>query len=162
MFSEIAVFFSKIAVVTFGGGYAVVAYVAQQAVDQFGWLQPGEMLDGLGMAGTTPGPLIMVTKFVGFMGASRQATGLHPDACRHPRRHCHDVGAIRALFLVRGPRRAARLRCAGVGERELSGAASRDSREHLVFRFQVNPMWVLAACALAGAAAWTIGLPGAG
>jgi chromate transporter len=66
------------AVVTFGGAYAVLAYVAQQAVETYGWLEPGEMLDGLGMAETTPGPLIMVTQFVGFMGAFRQATGLSP------------------------------------------------------------------------------------
>jgi chromate transporter len=60
VFSQIAVFFSKMAVVTFGGAYAVLAYVAQEAVQTFGWLKPGEMLDGLGMAETTPGPLIMV------------------------------------------------------------------------------------------------------
>jgi chromate transporter len=80
VFSEIAVFFSKMAVVTFGGAYAVLAYVAQEAVDTFGWLQPGEMLDGLGMAETTPGPLIMVTQFVGFMAAFRGETGLGPLA----------------------------------------------------------------------------------
>jgi len=78
IFSQIALFFSKMSVVTFGGAYAVLAYVAQQAVGTFGWLQPGEMLDGLGMAETTPGPLIMVTQFVGFMGAFRDAGGLHP------------------------------------------------------------------------------------
>jgi chromate transporter len=78
VFSEIATFFSKMAVVTFGGAYAVLAYVAQQGVEHFGWLKPGEMLDGLGMAETTPGPLIMVTQFVGFMGAFREATGMHP------------------------------------------------------------------------------------
>jgi chromate transporter len=78
VFSQIALFFSKMAVVTFGGAYAVLAYVAQQAVEHFGWLKPGEMLDGLGMAETTPGPLIMVTQFVGFMGAFRAATGLPP------------------------------------------------------------------------------------
>ncbi len=65
------VFFSKAAVVTFGGAYSVLAYIAQQAVDKYGWLQPGEMLDGLGMAETTPGPLIMVVQFVGFLGAYR-------------------------------------------------------------------------------------------
>jgi chromate transporter len=80
VFSEIAVFFSKMAVVTFGGAYAVLAYVAQEAVETYGWLQPGEMLDGLGMAETTPGPLIMVTQFVGFMGAYRGATGMSPLA----------------------------------------------------------------------------------
>lgn len=78
VFSNIAVFFSKMAVVTFGGAYAVLAYVAQAAVDSFGWLEPGEMLDGLGMAETTPGPLIMVTQFVGFMGAFRDPGVLAP------------------------------------------------------------------------------------
>ncbi|MFD3265385.1 chromate efflux transporter [Phenylobacterium ferrooxidans] len=78
VFSEIAVFFSKMAVVTFGGAYAVLAYVAQEAVQTYGWLKPGEMLDGLGMAETTPGPLIIVTQFVGFMGAYRNAAGMDP------------------------------------------------------------------------------------
>jgi chromate transporter len=78
VFSQIAGFFSVMAVVTFGGAYAVLAYVAQEAVQNYGWLAPGEMLDGLGMAETTPGPLIMVTQFVGFMGAFREATGLSP------------------------------------------------------------------------------------
>lgn len=78
VFSQIAGFFSVMAVVTFGGAYAVLAYVAQEAVQNFGWLAPGEMLDGLGMAETTPGPLIMVTQFVGFMGALRDAGGLPP------------------------------------------------------------------------------------
>jgi chromate transporter len=77
-FSQIAVFFSEMAVVTFGGAYAVLAYVAQQAVAHYHWLRPGEMLDGLGMAETTPGPLIMVTQFVGFMAAYRDPGGLHP------------------------------------------------------------------------------------
>ncbi|MCQ0987256.1 chromate efflux transporter [Jiella marina] len=72
VFSEIAVFFSKMAVVTFGGAYAVLAYVAQEAVGNYGWLQPGEMLDGLGLAETTPGPLIMVTQFVGYLAAFRE------------------------------------------------------------------------------------------
>lgn len=78
VFSRIAGFFSVMAVVTFGGAYAVLAYVAQQAVDTFGWLAPGEMMDGLGMAETTPGPLIMVTQFVGFMGAMRDAGTMPP------------------------------------------------------------------------------------
>ena len=78
VFSQIAGFFSVMAVVTFGGAYAVLAYVAQEAVQNYGWLAPGEMLDGLGMAETTPGPLIMVTQFVGFMGAFREASGLSP------------------------------------------------------------------------------------
>ncbi|AWN41085.1 chromate efflux transporter [Methylobacterium durans] len=78
VFSEIAVFFSKMAMVTFGGAYAVLTYVAQQAVEHYGWLKPGEMLDGLGMAETTPGPLIMVTQFVGFLAAYRTPGGLPP------------------------------------------------------------------------------------
>ncbi|WP_246688279.1 chromate efflux transporter [Methylobacterium sp. WL120] len=78
VFGQIALFFSKMAMVTFGGAYAVLAYVAQQAVGHFGWLRPGEMLDGLGMAETTPGPLIMVTQFVGFLAAFRNPGGLPP------------------------------------------------------------------------------------
>jgi chromate transporter len=77
-FGEIGLFFSKMAVVTFGGAYAVLAYMAQQAVDTFHWLRPGEMLDGLGMAETTPGPLIMVVQFVGFMAAYRDPGSLPP------------------------------------------------------------------------------------
>ena len=71
-------FFSKVAVVTFGGAYAVLAYIGQQAVEVYGWLSPGEMLDGLGMAETTPGPLIQVVQFVGFMGAYRFPGELDP------------------------------------------------------------------------------------
>jgi chromate transporter len=78
VFSQIAIFFSKMAMVTFGGAYAVLAYVAQQAVEHYNWLKPGEMLDGLGMAETTPGPLIMVLQFVGFMAAFRDPGGLSP------------------------------------------------------------------------------------
>jgi chromate transporter len=78
VFSQIAIFFSKMAMVTFGGAYAVLAYVAQQAVQHYGWLKPGEMLDGLGMAETTPGPLIMVLQFVGFMAAFRNPGTLSP------------------------------------------------------------------------------------
>ncbi len=78
VFFDIGTFFSQAAVVTFGGAYAVLAYLAQQAVDVYGWLRPGEMLDGLGMAETTPGPLIQVVQFVGFMGAYRFASGFDP------------------------------------------------------------------------------------
>ena len=78
VFSQIALFFSKMALVTFGGAYAVLAYVAQQAVEHYHWLQPREMLDGLGMAETTPGPLIMVLQFVGFMAAFRDPGTLSP------------------------------------------------------------------------------------
>jgi chromate transporter len=75
-FSQIALFFTRMAIVTFGGAYAVLAYVAQAAVETYGWLRPGEMLDGLGMAETTPGPLIMVTQFVGFMAGYRAPHGM--------------------------------------------------------------------------------------
>jgi chromate transporter len=78
VFTLQAEFFSKLAVVTFGGAYAVLAYMAQQAVEAFGWMTPEEMLDGLGLAETTPGPLILVTQFVGFLGAHRHVTGMDP------------------------------------------------------------------------------------
>lgn len=72
VFTQIASFFSKMALITFGGAYAVLAYVAQQGVEHYHWLQPGEMLDGLAMAETTPGPLILVTQFVGFLAGYRE------------------------------------------------------------------------------------------
>jgi chromate transporter len=78
VFTNIGLFFSKMAVVTFGGAYAVLAFMAQEAVQTYGWLAPGEMLDGLGMAETTPGPLIMVVQFVGFLGAYRDPGMLSP------------------------------------------------------------------------------------
>jgi chromate transporter len=78
VYTQLGQFFSRAAVVTFGGAYAVLTYVAQEAVSTYGWLLPGEMLDGLGMAETTPGPLIMVLQFVGFLGAYRWADGLPP------------------------------------------------------------------------------------
>lgn len=70
--SDISLFFSKLAVVTFGGAYAVLAYMGQDVVSNFGWLSAGEMMDGLGLAETTPGPLILVTEFVGFVAAYRE------------------------------------------------------------------------------------------
>lgn len=77
-FTDIGVFFSKMAIVTFGGAYAVLSYVAQQAVDTYGWLTAGEMLTGLGLAETTPGPLIMVVQFVAFLGAYRHPGPFDP------------------------------------------------------------------------------------
>ncbi|CAE6507367.1 conserved membrane hypothetical protein [Nitrosomonas nitrosa] len=77
VFTQIGLFFSKLAVVTFGGAYSVLAYMAQEAVQNYGWLAPGEMLDGLGMAETTPGPLIQVVQFVAFMAAFRDAGELN-------------------------------------------------------------------------------------
>lgn len=70
--TDIGSFFSKLAVVTFGGAYAVLAYMGQDVVSQYGWLTAGEMMDGLGLAETTPGPLILVTEFVGFLAAFRE------------------------------------------------------------------------------------------
>jgi chromate transporter len=73
-----ALFFSKTALVTFGGAYSVLAYIAGRAVESYAWLSAGEMLDGLGLAETTPGPLIMVVQFVGFLGAFRNAAPFDP------------------------------------------------------------------------------------
>lgn len=70
--TDIGTFFSKLAVVTFGGAYAVLAYMGQDVVSQYGWLNPGQMMDGLGLAETTPGPLILVTEFVGFLAAFKE------------------------------------------------------------------------------------------
>jgi len=78
VFMDEAKFFSGAAMVTFGGAYSVLAYVAQRAVETYGWLAPGEMVDGLGLAETTPGPLILVVQFVGFLGAFRHFHGLPP------------------------------------------------------------------------------------
>ena len=78
VWSQLAGFFSTMGVVTFGGAYAVLAYVAQAAVETFGWLSPGEMADGLGLAETTPGPLILVLQFVGFLAGYRNAGNLDP------------------------------------------------------------------------------------
>jgi chromate transporter len=78
VFVREGLFFSRAAVVTFGGAYAVLSYVAQQAVDVYGWLHPGQMMDGLGLAETTPGPLILVTQFVGFQGAHGRPGALDP------------------------------------------------------------------------------------
>lgn len=72
---HISLFFSKLAIVTFGGAYAVLAYMAQQAVENFGWLSAAEMIDGLGLAETTPGPLILVTQFVGFKAGLHHGYG---------------------------------------------------------------------------------------
>jgi chromate transporter len=80
VFVPIGAFFSQMALVTFGGAYAVLAYVATEAVSGFGWLQPGEMLDGLALAETTPGPLVLVLSFVGFLAGFRQPGLLDPLA----------------------------------------------------------------------------------
>jgi len=77
LFQE-GVFFSKAAMVTFGGAYAVLPYVAEEAVERRGWLEPGQMMDGLGLAETTPGPLVMVVQFVGFLGGWNHSGGWPP------------------------------------------------------------------------------------
>jgi chromate transporter len=77
---NIGMFFSKLAVVSFGGAYALLAYMAQQAVQTYGWMTAPEMVDGLGLAETTPGPLILVTQFVGFFAAFRDAAPFSPVA----------------------------------------------------------------------------------
>ena len=76
--TNIGLFFSKLAVVSFGGAYALLAYMAQQAVETYGWMTAPEMVDGLGLAETTPGPLILVTQFVGFLAAFRDAAPFSP------------------------------------------------------------------------------------
>ena len=78
VFVDISIFFSKLAVVSFGGAYALMAYMAQQAVENYGWMTAPEMVDGLGLAETLPGPLIKVTQFVGFLGAYRNPGELNP------------------------------------------------------------------------------------
>jgi chromate transporter len=78
VFTQQGLFFSGAALVTFGGAYAVLAYVAQKAVEVYGWLGPGEMVKGLALAETTPGPLIMVVQFVAFVGAYRNPGSLNP------------------------------------------------------------------------------------
>ena len=90
LFQE-GLFFSKAAVVTFGGAYAVLPYVAQQALFHYGWLRPGQMMDGLGLAETTPGPLIMVLQFVGFMGGWQHPRGL-PRWLPRPLARCSPLG----------------------------------------------------------------------
>jgi chromate transporter len=93
--AEIGWFFSKLAVVTFGGAYAVLAYMAQDVVQHYRWLGPSEMLDGLGLAETTPGPLILVTEFVGFQAAFRHGGG-NPWAMG-------TLGAVVALWATFAP-----------------------------------------------------------
>ena len=79
IFFQQGMFFSKAAMVTFGGAYAVLPYIAQAGVEQYGWLQPGQMIDGLGLAETTPGPLIMVVAFIGYVGAWTEYAGAAPN-----------------------------------------------------------------------------------
>jgi chromate transporter len=91
--TELGLFFSKLAVVTFGGAYAVLSYMAQAAVEQEGWLSAGEMIDGLALAETTPGPLILVVQFVGYLAALREMVGIWGGI----------AGAIVALWMTFAP-----------------------------------------------------------
>ena len=120
VFTQQGVFFSTMALVTFGGAYAVLTFVAQQAVEVFQWLTPGEMARGLGLAETTPGPLIMVVQFVGFIGAYRNPGDLDPWVAAV-------IGALLTtwvtfvpcfIFIFLGAPHIERLR----GNRNLSGA----------------------------------------
>ncbi|HVG50403.1 MAG TPA: chromate efflux transporter [Xanthobacteraceae bacterium] len=92
----LGVFFSKLAVVSFGGAYALLAYMAQQAVENYGWLKPGEMVDALGLAETTPGPLILVTQFVSFLAAWRSPAPFDPAVAA-------TLGAAMATWTVFAP-----------------------------------------------------------
>lgn len=96
VYARIAMFFSKMAVVSFGGAYAALTYVSQQAVERFHWLDASEMLDGLGMAETTPGPLIMVVQFVGFVAAFRHSGTLAPLVAG-------SLGALLATYVTFAP-----------------------------------------------------------
>ena len=103
---SIGTFFSKLAVVSFGGAYALLAYMAQEAVQTYGWMTAPEMVDGLGLAETTPGPLILVTQFVGFLAAFRDAAALLARNRGRSRRSDDDLGdlcAIHALDFRGGP-----------------------------------------------------------
>ncbi|HLA02113.1 MAG TPA: chromate efflux transporter [Aestuariivirga sp.] len=91
--TKIGIFFSQLAVVTFGGAYAVLSYMAQAAVEQHGWLTAPEMIDGLALAETTPGPLILVTQFVGYLAASREMSSIWGGF----------VGAVITLWMTFAP-----------------------------------------------------------
>ena len=103
---SIGTFCSKLAVVSFGGAYALLAYMAQQAVETYGWLTAAEMVDGLGLAETTPGPLILVTQFVGFLAAYRDAAPFCAGHGRNSRRGHDHLGDVHRIDAVDFRRRA--------------------------------------------------------
>jgi len=105
IFVDQGLFFSGAALVTFGGAYAVLAYVAHQAVAVYGWLAPGEMVRGLALAETTPGPLIMVVQFVAFVGAFRDPGSLNPWVAATIAAFAHHLGDLCALLPVHPARR---------------------------------------------------------
>lgn len=94
--TEIGLFFSKLAVVTFGGAYALLVWLAQAAVEQKQWLTAPEMADGLGLAETTPGPTILVTQFVGFLAAYRLPQPFTPM-------HAGILGALMTTWVTFAP-----------------------------------------------------------
>ena len=106
VFSRLAVFFSEVAVVTFGGAYAVLAYVAQEAVGTYHWVSPGEMLAGLGMAETTPGPLIMVRAVCRLPRGLSRARGVAAAAGGDVGRAAGHLGDVHAVLPLGVPRRA--------------------------------------------------------
>ena len=121
---DIAWFFSKMAVVTVGGAYAVLAYVAQDAVEPYRWLSRLEMLAGLGLAETTPGPLILVLQFVGFLAGFPRA-GSSSGTPGGVAAAADPMGHLRPVLCVRLPRRAADRAAAGE-----PGARRRACRDH--------------------------------
>jgi chromate transporter len=167
-FAQIAVFFSKMAVVTFGGAYAVLAYVAQEAVQTYGWLRPGEMLDGLGLAETTPGPLIMVNWiFLGapFVEALRGARALNAALAAIT---AAVVGVILnlaiwfSLHVLFAQVREARigplaLDLPVLSSLNLASLALAAAAAVAAFRFKVGVIPLLLACAAAGAVAHVLG-----
>ena len=161
-YTQLGVFFSKMAVVTFGGAYAVLTYVAQQAVERFAWVTPAQMLDGLGLAESTPGPLIMVVQFVGFLAAYQVAARRPSVALGSAGRPPHRLGHVRAVFPVDLPRRAlhrgaARQRCARERARchhRRGGRCDRQSRVVVCHARAVRPSRSASACPTCHRCAW--------
>jgi chromate transporter len=122
LFSQLYLFFTQAAFVTFGGAYAVLAYVSQSAIESYGWLTHGQMMDGFALAETTPGPLIMVLQFVGFMAGWNQAEDLSQlgSAVLAGLLTTYSTFLPCFLFIFLGAPYIERLR----GNRDLSGALS--------------------------------------
>ena len=165
VWGEEAVFFSQAAMVTFGGAYAVLAYINQAAVQQFGWLLPGQMVTGLGLAESTPGPLIMVTEFVGFLGAPfvERLRGNRALSAALSAVTAAVVGVILNLAVVFGIHALFdRVREAEVlgGPLPVPTLSSLDPFAAIVavasfaalWRFRLNILWVVGGSALAGIA----------
>ena len=134
---DIGLFFAKLAAVTFGGAYALLAWLAQAAVESKGWLQPHEMVDGLGLAETTPGPTILVTQFVGFLAASQPRIGRHIGGAAHD---MDDLCAVFSLDLF-----ACALSRAATVQSAAFGFARGDCR-HCCWGGCMGCFWVWAPC----------------